>query len=84
MGNFVNINGSMICPGTFIDDFSTTTGFTVVDNARIGKRVFVGSHAVITSGITIGDDARISVGSIVTEDVPPRATVFGVPAKRLN
>lgn len=83
LGDFVSVNGSMLCPGTLIDDFSTTTGFTVVDNARIGKRVFVGSHAVITPGITIGDDARISVGSIVTENVPSGATVFGVPAKRL-
>ena len=80
LGDFVNVNASQICPGAVIDDFSTTTGFTVVENARIGKRVFVGSHAVITSGVTVGDDAKVSVGSIVTEDVPAGVTVFGVPA----
>lgn len=84
LGNFVNINGSMLCPGTFIDDYSTTTGFTVVDNARIGKRVFVGSHAVIAPNVVVGDDARISVGSIVTEDVKEGTTVFGVPAQQIG
>lgn len=84
LGNFVNINGSMICPGAFIDDYSTTTGLTVVENAIIGKRVFVGSHAVISSGVSVGNDAQVSVGSIVTENVPSGATVFGVPAKRMD
>ena len=81
LGDFVNVNASMICPGTVIGDFSTTTGFTVVDNATIGKKVFIGSHAVITPGVNVGDDAKVSVGSIVTEDVPAGATVFGIPAQ---
>ncbi len=80
LGNFVNINASMICPGSVIGDFSTTTGFSVVDNATIGKRVFIGSHAVITPGVVVHDDANVSVGSIVKENVPAGATVFGVPA----
>ena len=81
LGNFVNINGSMICPGSFIDDYSTTTGFTVVDDAHVGKSVFIGSHSVISPGVTVGDNAQITVGSIVTEDVPANVTMFGVPAK---
>lgn len=84
LGNFVNVNASILCPGTHIDDCSTTTAFAVVDNARIGKRVFIGSNAVIEPGVQIGDDARICAGSIVTEDVPAGATVFGVPAKRID
>lgn len=84
IGNFVNINGSTVCPGATIDDFSTVTGFAVVEAARIGKRVFVGSHAVIQSGIEIGDDAQISVGSIVTKAVDAGKTVFGVPAVTIN
>ena len=80
LGNFVNINGSMLCPGTRIGDFSTTTGFTVVEGATIGESVFVGSHAVIAEGVRVGDRARISTGSIVLEDVRPGALMFGVPA----
>jgi len=80
LGNFVNINGSMITPGAVIDDYSTITGFAVVEAAHIGKRVFVGSHAVVSEGVSVGDDAQVSVGSIVNTDVKEGTTVFGVPA----
>lgn len=81
LGSFVSVNASMLMSGAEIDDYSTTTGFTVIENAYVGKRVFVGSHAVVTDGVKIGDDVRISIGSIVTKDVPDGATVFGVPAE---
>ena len=84
LGNFVNLNGAMITPGAVIDDYSTITGFAVVEAATVGKRVFVGSHAVITSGVHIGDDAQVSVGSIVQSDVKPGTTVFGVPAEEIQ
>ena len=80
LGNFVDVLGSMLCPGTVVGDFTTTTGFTVVDNAIIGKEVFIGSHAVISPGVYIGDAAKVSAGSIVCENVKPGSTVFGVPA----
>lgn len=83
LGRFVNINGSMLCPGAVVGDFSTTTGFTVVDNALVGKRVFIGSHAVICSGVHVGDDSQVSVGSIVQQDVEEGTTVFGVPATQI-
>lgn len=81
LGDFVSVNGSMLMSGAKIDSYSTTTGFTLVENARVGKRVYIGSHAVIAEGVSVGDDARISVGSIVTKDVPASTTVFGVPAE---
>lgn len=84
LGDFVNVNGSMLMSGARIDDFSTTTGFAVVENASVGKRVYIGSHAVITDGITIGDDVKVSVGSIVTKDVSSGMTVFGVPAETVG
>ena len=36
---------------------------------RIGKHVWIGGGAIILPGITIGDDAVIGAGSVVTRDV---------------
>lgn len=47
----------------------------------IGDRVFVGAHSMIVGRITIGDDALIFPGSIVTRSVPPGAVVMGHPAR---
>ena len=47
----------------------------------IGNRVFIGAGAMIVGKITIGDDAYIFPGSVVTRSVPPRAVVAGYPAK---
>lgn len=50
----------------------------------IGDRVFVGAHSVVVGKISIGDDAMICAGSIVTRSVPPRAVVMGNPARVLS
>ena len=47
----------------------------------IGENVWIGSQAVILPGITIGDDAIVGAGSIVTRDVAPGMTVVGNPAR---
>lgn len=47
----------------------------------IGKNVKIGAQAVIIGGIKVGDNAVIGAGAVVTKDVPPFATVVGVPAK---
>lgn len=84
IGDFVNVMGSMIGQDSFIDDYSTTTGFTNVVSAHIGKRVFIGSHAVILNGKKVGDDAFVCAGSIVFSNVKAGTRVFGNPAKRMN
>lgn len=48
---------------------------------KIGKYVFVGASAKILPGVTIGDGAIVSAGSIVTKDVPPFQIVSGNPAE---
>jgi len=44
----------------------------------------IGSGAVLLCGITIGEDAMIGAGSVVTRDVPAGATVAGNPARLLK
>src|SRR5574337_193479 len=47
----------------------------------LGKKVIVGSNACVLGNITIGDNVRIGSGSVVVKDVPPSATVVGVPGR---
>ena len=49
---------------------------------RIGANVWIGGGALILPGVTIGDDAIIGAGSVVTRDVPAGATVVGNPARQ--
>jgi acetyltransferase-like isoleucine patch superfamily enzyme len=41
----------------------------------------IGSGAVLLCGITVGENAMIGAGSVVTKDVPPDAIVAGNPAR---
>jgi acetyltransferase-like isoleucine patch superfamily enzyme len=47
----------------------------------LGKNVWVGSHATILKGVTIGDGSVVAAGAVVTKDVPPMTVVGGVPAR---
>ena len=48
---------------------------------KIGNGVWIGAHATILSGVTLGDSAIIAAGAVVTKDVPENVVVAGVPAK---
>jgi len=48
---------------------------------RIGNNVWLGGGAIVLAGVTIGDDAVIGAGSVVTRDVPAGAVVVGNPAR---
>lgn len=48
---------------------------------RIGSNVWIGGGAILLPGVSVGDDALIGAGSVVTRDVPAGATVVGNPAR---
>lgn len=50
----------------------------------LGDRVYVGPGAIVIGPITIGDDALIGAGAVVTRAVPPRGVVAGNPARLLS
>ena len=51
---------------------------------RVKRGASVGSGATILCGVTIGENAVVGAGSVVTHDVPDGVTVAGVPARILR
>jgi UDP-2-acetamido-3-amino-2,3-dideoxy-glucuronate N-acetyltransferase len=41
----------------------------------------IGANATIVCGVTIGENALVGAGSVVTRDVPPNTVVRGTPAR---
>ncbi|HEX5369725.1 MAG TPA: serine O-acetyltransferase [Dehalococcoidia bacterium] len=71
------------------DDCHLTQGVTLggTSNRRekrhptLGNNVVVGAGAKIIGAVELGDHVRIGAGSVVVTNVPPYATVVGVPGK---
>ncbi|TIT53841.1 MAG: sugar O-acetyltransferase [Mesorhizobium sp.] len=59
-------------------------GLQVGRPVRIGSRVWIGGGAIILPGVTIGDNAVVGAGCVVTRDVPAGAKVVGIPARVAN
>lgn len=61
----------------------TEQDWTVVPT-RVCRGASIGSGAVILCGVTIGAEALIGAGAVVTHDVPAGAVVAGVPARAMR
>lgn len=59
-------------------------GATWVAPVRVGKRAFIGADSLILPGVTVGDDAIVAAGSVVTKDVPDGVVVAGSPAREIG
>lgn len=79
---------------TFINDSyprATTAGGELqtesdwsVEKTLVKQGASIGSGSTILSKVTIGENAIVGAGSVVTKDVPARAIVAGNPAKVLR
>jgi acetyltransferase-like isoleucine patch superfamily enzyme len=69
---------------TNVDGNLQTEKDWVVHETRVGKRASIGSGATILCHVSIGENAMIGAGSVVTRDVPANAVVAGNPAKVLR
>lgn len=66
----VNVDGSM-----------QTEADWAVEETFIKKGASIGSSATIMCGVTVGENAIVGAGAVVTKDVPANTVVAGVPAK---
>ena len=55
-----------------------------LEKTHVGRGASIGTAATIMCGISIGAGAMVGAGAVVTHDVPPGATVAGVPARLLR
>jgi sugar O-acyltransferase (sialic acid O-acetyltransferase NeuD family) len=91
IGAHVQVNvACTISHDCVVGDFSTLApGVHISGWVHLGRRVQLGTGAVITNGkpgqpLTIGDDAVVGAGAVVTGDVAAATTVAGIPARPLG
>lgn len=54
------------------------------ERTMIENGASIGSGVTVLGGVTVGENALVGAGSVVTRDVPPGATVAGNPARPLR
>lgn len=79
--NFVSTHPAFYSNDKPFITFSDKTYYKEYDSIEIGNDVWIGTRAIITDGVKIGDGAIVAAGSVVTKDVEPYAIVGGIPAR---
>ena len=73
-------NVQLISSGHPLDPATRRRSITTAP-IRIGRGVWLAAGATVLQGVTVGEDAVVAAGAVVTKDVPPRTLVAGVPAR---
>ena len=76
-------NVQLISSGHPLDPGTRRRSITTAP-VRIGRGVWIAAGATVLQGVTVGDDAVVAAGAVVTRDVPPRTLVAGVPARAVR
>jgi maltose O-acetyltransferase len=64
-----------------LDPALRRSGLEAARPVRVGHNVWIGGAAILLPGVTLGDDAVVGAGSVVTADVPAGEVVVGNPAR---
>jgi UDP-2-acetamido-3-amino-2,3-dideoxy-glucuronate N-acetyltransferase len=84
IGHGVMFTNDLFPRATNPDGSAQTDADWKVVETFIKKGASIGSNATILCGITIGENALVGAGSVVTRDVPPNTVVAGNPAKQIK
>jgi len=81
VGHGVMFTNDLFPRATNADGSQQTEADWKVIETHVKKGASIGSNATILCGITIGENALVGAGSVVTKDVPPNTIVAGSPAR---
>lgn len=85
VGDFVTLLSTGLGHDAQVGDFCTISSYVGVNGyVKLGKRVYIGSHASLLPNITVGDDGYVGIGSVVVRSVKAGTRVFGNPAKKMD
>jgi len=81
-------DGCTICPGVRLIAHDASTkgflGYTRLGRIDIRENCFIGDSVIVLPGVTIGPNAIVGAGSVVTRDVPPGSVAAGNPARVIS
>lgn len=84
-GGIVFEDGVMVAPGvriaTINHDFNERHTRYTYGKVVVKRNAWIGMNVTICPGVTIGENAVIAAGAVVTKDIPDYAVAGGVPAK---
>ncbi len=80
----ITVNGEAVVGHNCRIDAQTTIADVRGRAPTLGDNVYIGSGARILGGVTVGDEVAIGANAVVVEDLPPRVTVGGIPARVIS
>lgn len=77
-------NVSLYTVGHPLDPELRLAGWEQALPITIGNNVWLGGNVVVLGGVTIGDNAVIAAGSVVTKDIPANSIAIGSPCRAVR
>ncbi|WP_338073404.1 acyltransferase [Halioglobus japonicus] len=80
-------DGTMFANGVYVTDSDWHQIYDRMERdplptpVHIGRNVWLGDHATVLKGVTIGENSVVAARAVVTRDVPANVVVAGNPAK---
>lgn len=81
---FIGPNCSFYTASHPIDAKQRNEGLETAHPIKVGHNVWFGGNVVVLPGVSIGDNAVIGAGSVVTKDIPENVVAVGNPCKPIR